>query len=58
MKGNPRALAELIKLYGNAVPDEKPEAERNQSIEELNATDLATLEELRELLASQQEEGR
>lgn len=49
MKGNPRALAELIKLYGNAVPEEKhlPAEDRQ---EDLTATDLATLEELRILL--------
>lgn len=56
MRGNPRAMAELLKLYGNAVPDEKQDAERHQRQEELTATDLAMLEELRQMLSGQQEE--
>ena len=50
MKGNPRALAELLKLYGNAVPEEKhPTPEGRQA--DLTDTDLATLEELRLMLS-------
>lgn len=55
MKGNPRALAELIKLYGNAVPNEAHDADRHEREEDLTATDLATLEELRQMLAGEQE---
>lgn len=55
MKGNLRALAELIKLYGNAVPEANEEIERQASQEELTATDLAILEELRRQLANKQE---
>lgn len=56
MKGNPRALAELIKLYGNAVPDEK-QAHAEERLEDLTATDLATLEELRILLNANEEDA-
>lgn len=49
MKGNPRALAELLKLYSNAVPEEKQPAQKERQ-DDLTATDLATLEELRILL--------
>ena len=49
MKGNPRALAELIKLYSNAVPEERQAAHEDRQ-NDLTATDLATLEELRILL--------
>jgi hypothetical protein len=51
MKGNPRALAELIKLYSNAVPEEKPVLAQDEPGEDLTATDLATLEELRQILS-------
>lgn len=55
MKGNPRALAEIIKLYGNAVPDEPHSAGHDQRDEDLTATDLAILEELRQQLAHEGE---
>jgi hypothetical protein len=55
MKGNPRALAELLKLYANAVPDQKTDGEPLQSEEDLTATDLAMLEELRRMLSAGQE---
>lgn len=55
MKGNPRALAEIIKLYGNAVPDEPQSTGHDQRDEDLTATDLAILEELRQQLAHEGE---
>lgn len=55
MKGNPRALAELLRLYGNAVPDEKQPVNEERR-DDLTATDLATLEELRMLLHPGQED--
>lgn len=55
MKGNPRALAELIKLYSNAVPEEKQPAFETQQYD-LTATDLATLDELRILLNNGRED--
>ncbi|MGX7895924.1 DUF5681 domain-containing protein [Tsuneonella sp. HG222] len=58
MKGNPRALAELLKLYANAVPDQKHDAEHCDRDEDLTATDIATLEELRQLLIGEQEQTR
>jgi hypothetical protein len=58
MKGNPRALAELLKLYGNAVPEERAEDARSHRDEDFTATDLATLDELRALLAVEREERR
>lgn len=57
MKGNPRALAELIKLYNNAVPDEKVTADQRRHEEDLTATDVAMLEELRLLLTTGGEQG-
>ena len=45
MKGNPRALAELIKLYSNAVPNEMSQVVPELRDEDLTATDLATLGE-------------
>lgn len=52
MKGNPRALAELLKLYGNAVPDEKQVIDAPRETEgDLGAADLAILEALRSQLA-------
>jgi hypothetical protein len=47
MKGNPRALAELIKLYASAVPEEKADHDLGQHDEDLTATDLAILEAYR-----------
>jgi hypothetical protein len=58
MKGNPRALAELLKLYANAVPDQKHGAEHHEREEDLTATDLAMLEELRQMLSGGQEQGQ
>lgn len=52
MKGNPRALGELLKLYANAVPNETSPVMLESREEDLTATDLATLEELRKALAS------
>lgn len=52
MKGNPRALAELIKLYGNAVPDERQDIEQSASIGDLTETDLAILEAYRTSMMS------
>jgi len=52
MKGNPRALSQLLKLYGDAVPDEKPEAVSSPADEDLTAADLAILAELQKVLAS------
>ena len=57
MKGNPRVLAELIKLYANAVPEERAEDARALRDEDITATDLATLDELRALLAGKEEAG-
>lgn len=47
MKGNPRALAELIKLYGSAVPEEKENEGAGGQEQDLTAADLATLEAYR-----------
>lgn len=55
MKGNPRALAQLIKLYAQAVPDARPGAGPQPSEEDLTATDVAMLEELRTMLLAEQE---
>jgi hypothetical protein len=56
IKGNPRALAQLIKLYSDAVPDEKPETSgSNPTDEDLTAADLAILAELQKVLASGKE---
>lgn len=56
MKGNPRALAELLKLYGNAVPDELSSPAPDAHGEDLTATDLAMLDELRVLLNAQEDQ--
>ncbi len=56
MKGNPRALAELIKLYSNAVPNEAAQIVPELRDQDLTATDLATLEELRILLNPREEQ--
>ena len=58
MKGNPRALAELIKLYGNAVPDEKQDAGTKETEEDLSAADLAILAALRSELAHEQGDAK
>lgn len=46
MKGNARALAEVLKLYAAAVPDAAA-SDSSASDEDLSATDLAILEALR-----------
>ena len=55
MKGNPRALAEIIKLYANAVPEQSDETGARGREDDLTPTDLAILEELRRQLASEGE---
>lgn len=55
MKGNPRALAQLIKLYADAVPDAKTGADQQAVDQDLTATDLAMLEELRLILIAGEE---
>lgn len=52
MKGNPRAMAELLKLYGAAVPDGAAN-DAGPAPEELSATDLAILEQLKASLAGE-----
>ena len=49
MKGNPRALGELLKLYAAAVPESAP-AEQAVADEDLCATDLAILEQFKSAL--------
>lgn len=57
MKGNPRAQAELIKLYSTAVPD-VPAQSLAPSSEDLTQTDLAILEEVKaEWLAQAREKS-
>lgn len=58
MKGNPRALAQLLKLYEQAVPEPKLMQDLAQPEEDLTATDIATLEELRQILLAEQEDGK
>jgi hypothetical protein len=53
MKGNHRAIAELLKLYASAVPDEKISDETAGQHEDLTATDLAMLEAYRRRLGQQ-----
>lgn len=54
MKGNSRALAQLISLYASAVPEAALPLAAALPEEELSATDLAMLEELKaSWLASQ-----
>lgn len=48
MKGNGRALAQLVALYSTAVPDQAAPASVAQDTEDLSATDLAMLEALRQ----------
>jgi len=58
MKGNPRALAEMLKLYGNAVPDERANATGTHDRDgDLTAADFAILEALREELLREREVG-
>lgn len=52
MKGNPRALAELLKLYAAAVPETSAH-EQTASEEDLSATDLAILEQLKASLRAE-----
>lgn len=54
MKGNPRAIAEMLKLYANAVPDQRHDAPDERE-EDLTATDLAMLDELRRMIGGEQE---
>lgn len=58
MKGNPRALAQLIKLYADAVPDAKSSVDEQARDQDLTATDLAMLEELRLMLMAGQEQAQ
>jgi hypothetical protein len=58
MKGNPRALAQLIKLYADAVPEAKSSAGEHVLIEDLTATDLAMLDELEQILLAGKEQAR
>ena len=46
LKGNPRALSQVLSLYASAVP-ETATAESAFPTEELSTTDLAILEELK-----------
>ncbi|RIV83144.1 DUF5681 domain-containing protein [Aurantiacibacter zhengii] len=55
MKGNPRALAQLIKLYADAVPDPKANADQQSPDQDLTATDIAMLEELQRMLLAEEE---
>ena len=57
MKGNPRALIEVLKLYSMAVPDTKVDRHDGVgSLEELSAADLAILKALQPPTASQGED--
>ena len=47
MKGNPRALAQLISLYASAVPEAALPDTTVATNEELSATDFAMLEEFK-----------
>jgi hypothetical protein len=58
MKGNPRALAQLIKLYADAVPETKSSAGEQVLTEDLTATDLAMLDELRQILLAGKVQAR
>ncbi|MAY20777.1 MAG: hypothetical protein CL955_09185 [Erythrobacteraceae bacterium] len=58
MKGNPRALAQLLKLYEQAVPEPNVAQDLVRPKEDLTATDIATLEELRQILLAEQEDER
>jgi hypothetical protein len=56
MKGNPRAIAELLKLYASAVPEERTDDVAAGHEEDLTAADLAMLEAYRSQLGHQQGE--
>jgi len=56
MKGNPRALSEIIKLYANAVPEQSDDPSDRDREDDLTATDLAILEELSRQLANKGEQ--
>ena len=58
MKGNPRALAQLIKLYADAVPEAKSSAGEQVLTEDLTATDLAMLDQLGQILLAEKEQAR
>jgi hypothetical protein len=58
MKGNPRALGQLIKLYADAVPEAKSCVDAPELAEDLTATDVAILEELRLMLLAEQARQR
>lgn len=58
MKGNPRALAQLIKLYADAVPDAQTSVDQRAPDQDLTATDLAILEELQRMLMDEEEPAR
>ena len=49
LKGNPRALSQVLSLYASAVP-ETVVADSPMPAEELTPTDLAILEELKATL--------
>ena len=54
MKGNPRALAELIRLYGAAVPEPRPDTPHDHAAEEdLAAADVAILQAYQQLMAGE-----
>lgn len=57
MKGNPRALAQLIALYGAAVP-EAATASVVFPVEDLSTTDIAILEELKASWAAEAGDGK
>ena len=46
LKGNPRAMSQILSLYAQAVPDKKPEQSESPA-EDLTATDLAILAEFK-----------
>lgn len=56
MKGNPRAIAELLKLYASAVPEERTDDSAPGRDKDLTAADLAMLEAYRFQLGHQQRE--
>lgn len=56
MKGNPRALAELIKLYGNAVPEPRQDNLASELGADVTATDAAILQELAIILRAGSED--
>lgn len=47
MKGNPRALVQLISLYAAAVPEAAASVAAALPVEDLTATDIAMLEALK-----------